>query len=155
MNEDILAAVHRNEAEALLWIVPFDLAFDFLGRPGRPVEGALPRRRPAAESRTATRSRRLRGAGIDGGDFGDLRALRTLPHAYRQRGARFERGMPSSFDDADVQKRLAGPVGQLDESETLFTIEPLHLGLPFRPCWHRPRRLPRRTVKGPRRRASK
>src|SRR6266481_940334 len=67
MDEDILAAVHRNEAEALLRIVPFDLAFDFLGRPGRPVEGALPRRRSAAESRSATRSRRLCRAGIDGG----------------------------------------------------------------------------------------
>src|SRR3984893_14057289 len=48
MDEDILAAVHRNEAEALFRIVPFDLAVDFLGRPGRPIEGALPWRRPGA-----------------------------------------------------------------------------------------------------------
>src|ERR1700730_17957734 len=109
MDEDILAAVHRNEAEALFRIVPFDLAVDFLGWPGRPMRGALPRRRPAAAS-TATESRtarRLRRAGMDGGAFGDLRALGPLPNPHRQGGARFERGMPGTLDDADVQKGLA------------------------------------------------
>src|SRR5215831_15990544 len=74
MDEDILAAIHRHKAEALLRIVPFDLAFDLLGGPGRPLEGPW---RSATEPRTTTTAPTTRGlgrAGIDGGDLGYLRA---------------------------------------------------------------------------------
>src|SRR5215467_8956802 len=157
MDEDILAAIHRHEAEALLRIVPFDLAFDFLGGTGRPLEGPW---RSAAEPRTTTATtttttRGLGRAGVDGGDLGDLRALRPLSHPDRQRGPRFKRGMPGRLGDTDVQQCLAGPVGQFDESESLLAIEPFHFSLPFRTCRYRPRRLSRRSVEGPRRRASK
>jgi hypothetical protein len=59
------------------------------------------------------------------------------------------------FDDADVQERLARPVGQFDEAEALLTIEPFHFGLPLGPSRDRPRRLARRSIKRPRRRATK
>src|SRR4029077_2865695 len=98
MDEDILAAVHRDEAEALFRIVPFHLAVDFLSRPGRSIEGTFPRGWPAAtaaaKSRRTARGRGLGRAGINGGDLGDLRPLRPLPHPHRQGRSRFERGMP-------------------------------------------------------------
>src|SRR5262249_41382012 len=42
MDEDVLAAIHRHKAEALLRIVPFDLAFDLLARPHPPPPPPLP-----------------------------------------------------------------------------------------------------------------
>src|ERR1700732_5607395 len=94
VDEDILAAFHGDKAEALLRVVPLDLAVDLFGRPGggaierarrtiahRPSAAATP-----ARSRTA---RRFGRAGIDVGDLGDLGALLPLPDPHRQRRAGF------------------------------------------------------------------
>src|SRR6202049_5278762 len=117
MDEDILAAFHGNEPEALLRIVPFDLPVALFGRPGRTLEAAIARRaiRWPAAARTRT-ARWVRRAGIDGGDLGDLRAFGPLPHPHRQRRAGFERRVPGPFDDADVEEGFTGPIGQFDES---------------------------------------
>ena len=100
-------------------------------------------RSPPAWTRTA---RRLGGARINSGDFGDLRALTALPDPNRQRRARLKRAMAREFNDADVKESFAGPVGQFDKPEALFTIEPLHLRLPFRSAWHGTGGLTRRTI---------
>src|SRR5450631_4298869 len=149
VDEDILAAGHRDETEALLGIAPLDLSVDLFGWTGRPIEAAIAHRaihrRPAGAGGAS--ARRLRRARIDGGDLGDLRTFGALPHPRRQGRARFERGMTRRFDDADVQKRFARSVGQFDESEAFLTIEPFHFGLPLGPRRDRPGRFPRRTIK--------
>src|SRR5579871_1378210 len=152
MDEDVLAAVHGNKAKALLGVIPFDLTLHFLGRPCGTLKGA---RRAAATTTAESRrpARRLGGAGVNIGDLSDLRPLCALPDSYRQRGARFERAVPSPLNHADVQECFAGSVGQFDKSEPLLTVEPFHLGLPLRPARHWPG-LPRRTVKGTRRGAA-
>jgi hypothetical protein len=140
MDENILAPLDRHETKSFLGIVPLDLTVDLLGRTGCAFERAIARRPPDWTRSTTwagASARCLRGTCIDSGYLGDLWTLRPLTDPNRQRGARLQRIVPGSLDNANVQEGFAGSVRQFDEPESLFAIEPLNLGLTLRPGRHR------------------
>src|SRR5262245_27701428 len=133
--EHILSSVVADhEAKPLPGIEPLDGALDLHGgcRIGAPV--AVGRR---ARRRSRRRTRCRAATRIDRKNRRDLAALLPLPDLHSQLGFRFDSFASGRLQRGDVEKRVAGAVGQLNEPEPLVRSEPLDDGINGWAAWSR------------------
>ena len=71
----------------------------------------------------------LRGAGVDAQDFGHLWPFGTGTGANLECRARRHGIVAAALDHTHMQKGIAGPIGKLDETESLVGIVPFDDGL--------------------------
>ena len=108
-----------DEAKALLGVEPLHRAGfldgGLVGGTGTPPDmpDAAPARRRAA---------------VDAEDLGNLRAFLSGRHPHFERFARLHRIGAAALEDAGMEERVARAVGQFDEAEAPFGLEPFDDG---------------------------
>src|SRR5262245_41650178 len=125
--EHILSSIIAGrEAEPLLGLESLHGAFDLDGgrRGGAPA--AVGRR---ARRGSRRRTRRPTGTRIDRKHRRDLAALLPLPDLHAQLGFRTDCVVSGRLQHGNVEKCVAGTVGQLNEPEALVRSEPLDDGI--------------------------
>jgi hypothetical protein len=90
------------------------------------------------------RTRCPTGTRIDRKNRRDLAALLPLPDLHAQLGFRIDCFVSGRLQHGNVEKRVAGAVGQLNEAEALVASEPLDNGIDGRAAWGGS--LPRRSL---------
>ena len=133
VQEDILSSILTNhEAKAFVGIEPLDGTFnlDSVRRIGAPR--AIGRRPPRGSHGW---TRRGGGTRVDRKNRRDLTAFLPLPDLHAELGLRIDYVVPRRLQHGNVEKSVAGAVGQLNESETLVLSEPLDNGINGRAAW--------------------
>jgi hypothetical protein len=142
VHEHILSSiVAYREAKPLLGIEPLNGAFDVDG--GRLIWAlaAVGRR---ARGGPRGRARRPTGTRLDRKNRRDLTALLPLSDLDAQLGFRIDCFVSGRLQYGNVQKCVAGTVGQLNEPEALVGSEPLDDGINGGAAWGGT--LPRRSL---------
>jgi hypothetical protein len=129
----ILSTILANhESEPLLRIEPLHGAFDLHGGCRIGASAAVGRR---ALRRPRGRARCRTGTRIDRKNRRDLAALLPLPDLHAQLCFRFDCVVSGRLQRGNVEKRVAGAVGQLNEPEALVRSEPLDDGINGGAAW--------------------
>jgi hypothetical protein len=133
MNKDIPAAIFRaDEPEAFIGIVPlYDPCHLHTGREinGLPMASGMPG--PFAQP-FLPRGRGSRCALVDGQHTLDLTAFLPAPDLYLHCRPRISSLKAGRLENIGMEKSVAGPVGQFDESKAFLGIVPLDRSRNFR-----------------------
>ena len=134
--EHILASILAGrEAEPFFGIEPLHGAFDLDGGRRIGALAAVGRRARRGPRRRTRRATGTRSTGIDRKNGRDLAALLPLPDLHAQLGFRIDGVVSGRLQHGNVEKCVAGAVGQLNEPEALVGSEPLDDGIDGRAAW--------------------